>query len=200
VEVISGTPFAQFVEQRSFDPLDMPDTRLFRDDPAQGRFTAQYKPGMEMKIELDDPATERSRWIAGGNRNVARGAGGLLSTAHDYVQFQQMMLNGGRLDGVRLLAPLTVSLMLENHTGTLPLWLPGPGMGFGLGYGVVTDRGAAATPLSNGSAGWGGAYSTTSWIDRSQEVVAGPMTQVRPYAHLDILRDFQNLVHQAIVD
>ena len=71
-----------------------------------------------------------------------------------------MMLNGGELDGVRILSPSTVSLMLENHTGDLDLWLPGPGMGFGLGYGIVMDRGEAATPLSKGSAYWGGAFCT----------------------------------------
>jgi CubicO group peptidase (beta-lactamase class C family) len=111
-----------------------------------------------------------------------------------------MMLNGGELDGVRLLAPATVSLMLENHTGTMPLWLPGPGMGFGLGYAIVVDRGAAATPLSNGAAYWGGAYCTTFWIDRSQDLVAVLMTQIRPYNHLNIQRDFQNLVYQAVIE
>ncbi len=89
---------------------------------------------------------------------------------------------------------------MENHTGDLPLWLPGPGMGFGLGYGIVIDRGAAATPLSLGSAYWGGAYCTLSWIDREEEIVAVLMTQVRPYRHINIRHDFQVLVHQAIVE
>ena len=122
-----------------------------------------------------------------------------MSTVDDYLRFQLMMLRGGELDGVRLLAPATVSLMLENHTGELPLWLPGPGMGFGLGYGVVVDRGAAATPLSVGAAYWGGAYCTLSWIDPEQELVAVLMTQVRPYTHINIRQDFQNLVYQSII-
>ena len=66
--------------------------------------------------------------------------------------------------------------MLENHTGELPLWLPGPGMGFGLGYGVVVDRGAAATPLSVGAAYWGGAYCTLTWIDPEQEAAVAAFT------------------------
>lgn len=111
-----------------------------------------------------------------------------------------MMLNGGALDDVRLLSPNTVSLMLENHTRDLPLWLAGPGMGFGLGYGVVVDRGEAATPLSQGAAYWGGAYCTLSWIDPAQEMVGVLMTQVRPYAHINIRQDFQVLAYQAIVD
>jgi CubicO group peptidase (beta-lactamase class C family) len=131
---------------------------------------------------------------------VYRGAGGLVSTAHGYIRFQQMMANGGELDGLRLLSPRTVSLMIENHTGDLPLWLPGPGMGFGLGYGVLTDRGKAAWVMSEGSAYWGGAYCTLSWFDREQGIVAVMMTQVRPYAHLRIREDFQQLVYQAIVD
>jgi CubicO group peptidase (beta-lactamase class C family) len=82
----------------------------------------------------------------------------------------------------------------------MPLWLPGPGIGFGLGYGVVVGRGEAATPLSEGSAYWGGAYCTLSWIDRTEEIVAVLMTQVRPYGHINIRQDFQVLVHQAIVE
>jgi CubicO group peptidase (beta-lactamase class C family) len=80
------------------------------------------------------------------------------------------------------------------------LWLPGPGMGFGLGYGVVVDRGMAASAMSQGSAYWGGAYCTISWFDQEQGVVAVMMTQVRPYDHIRIREDFQQLVYQAIVD
>ena len=110
------------------------------------------------------------------------------------------MLNGGNLGAARLLAPSTVSLILENHTGELPLWLPGPGMGFGLGYGIVLDRGAAATPLSEGSAYWGGAYCTISWIDPKEEIVGILLTQVRPYTHLNLRKDFQVLTYQAITE
>ena len=135
-----------------------------------------------------------------GPQRLFRGAGGLVSTIDDYLRFQLMMLNGGELEGTRLLAPSTVSLMLANHTGDLPLWLAGPGMGFGLGYGVVRDRGAAATPLSEGAGYWGGAYCTISWLDPEQELVAVLMTQVRPYRHINIRQDFQVLAYQAIVD
>ena len=112
----------------------------------------------------------------------------------------EAMLNGGELDGVRLLSPVTLDLMMDNHTGDLPLWLPGPGMGFGLGWAVIEDRGEAATPLSEGSVYWGGAYATLSWIDREEELIGVLMTQVRPYNHINIRQDFQVLVHQAIID
>jgi CubicO group peptidase (beta-lactamase class C family) len=199
VEVISGMPLDRFFDVRIFQPLGMTDTHFFLDDTKGGRFATQYAPDDNGRIRVDDPGSEASRWIA-GPKTVFRGAGGLVSTARDYLRFQQMVLNGGELGGVRLLAPATVSLILENHTGELPLWLAGPGMGFGLGYAVVVDRGRAATPMSRGSAYWGGAFNTFSWFDPEQELVAVLMSQVRPYTHLTVRQEFQNLVYQAIVE
>jgi len=199
VEVIAKQPLDEYMQQHIFDPLGMVDTKFYLGAERSTRLAAQYKPGKNNKIELQDPAGKDSRWVK-GPKGLFRGAGGLVSTVDDYLRFQLMMLNGGVLEKTRLLAPATVSLMLENHTGDLPLWLPGPGMGFGLGYGVVVDRGAAATPLSLGSGYWGGAYCTLSWIDPEQELVGVLMTQVRPYTHLNIRQDFQNLVYQAIVE
>jgi CubicO group peptidase (beta-lactamase class C family) len=201
VEVISGQSLAEFFEERIFQPLGMEDTHFYLDDDKGGRLMAQYTPGPDNnRIVLDDPGNEQSRWISSENKQVFRGAGGLVSTPHDYMRFQQAMLNGGELDGVRLLSPNTLDLMMENHTGDLPLWLPGPGMGFGLGWAVVEDRGEAATPLSEGSVYWGGAYCTLAWIDREQELVGILMTQVRPYTHLNIRQDFQVLAHQALLE
>jgi len=200
VEVISGQTLAEFMDEHIFEPLDMNDTHFFLDDTKDGRLAAQYRPGDDNTIVLQDPGSDDSRWITRENKRVFRGAGGLVSTARDYVRFQQAMLNGGELDGVRLLSPTTLDLMMDNHTGDLDLWLPGPGMGFGLGWGVVTDRGEAATPLSEGSVYWGGAYCTITWIDREEELIGVLMTQVRPYNHLNIRQDFQVLAHQAIID
>jgi CubicO group peptidase (beta-lactamase class C family) len=199
VEVLSGLPLDRFFYERIFGPLGMPDTHFFLDGSYADRLAAQYTPGEDEKIVLQDPGSAESRWIS-GPQTLFTGAGGLVSTVDDYLRFQQMMLNGGELDGTRLLAPSTVSLMIENHTGALPLWLPGPGMGFGLGYGVVVDRGEAATPLSEGSAYWGGAFCTLSWFDPEQEIVGVLMTQVRPYTHLNIRQDFQVLTYQAILE
>ncbi len=199
VEIISGQSLDEFLHQRIFKPLDMTDTHFYLEDTKGGRLTTQYTPGDNNKIQAQDPGSEQSRWIT-SPRNLFSGAGGLVSTVRDYLRFQQTMLNGGELDGTRILAPSTISLMLENHTGDLPLWLPGPGMGFGLGYGVVVDRGAAATPLSEGAGYWGGAYCTLSWIDPEQDLVGVLMTQVRPYSHINIRQDFQVLTYQAIID
>ena len=199
VEIISGQSLDEFLRQRIFEPLQMPDTHFYLDNTKGGRLTTQYTPDENNKIKAQDPGSKQSRWIT-SPRNLFSGAGGLVSTVRDYLRFQQAMLNGGEIDGNRILAPSTVSLMLENHTGDLPLWLPGPGMGFGLGYGVVVDRGAAATPLSEGAGYWGGAYCTLSWIDPEENLVGVLMTQVRPYSHINIRQDFQVLTYQAIID
>ena len=196
VEVISGQTLAEFMEDRIFQPLGMPDTHFYLDDDQDGRLTSQYTPGEEdNKIVLQDPGSNESRWVTAENKSVFSGSGGLLSTPHDYLRFQSAMLNGGELDGARLLSPSTLSLMMDNHTGDLPIWLAGPGMGFGLGWGYVVDRGKAGTPLSEGSVYWGGAYCTISWIDPEQELIGILMTQVRPYRHINIRQDFQVLTH-----
>ena len=199
VEVISGMPLDEFFYERIFKPLDMKDTHFFLDEGYAERLAAQYRPGEDGKIVQQDPGSAESRWIS-GPKTLFSGAGGLVSTVDDYLRFQQLMLNGGELDGTRLLSPTTVSLIIDNHIGDLPIWLGGPGMGFGLGYGVVVDRGAAATPLSEGSAYWGGAYCTISWLDPAEGIVAVLMTQVRPYAHINIRQDFQVLTYQAITE
>ncbi len=201
VEVMSGQTLAEFFEERIFEPLGMHDTHFYMDDDKGGRLMSQYAPGPDNnKIVLQDPGNRESRWITNENKRVFRGAGGLVSTAHDYLRFQQAMLNGGELDGVRLLSPNTLDLMMENHTGDLSLWLPGPGMGFGLGWAVVEDRGEAASPMSEGSVYWGGAYCTISWIDRENDLIGVLMTQVRPYGHINIRQDFQVLASQAIIE
>ena len=199
VEIISGKSLDIFLKERLFDPLNMSDTHFYLDNTKGGRLAAQYTPGKNKKIILQDPGSEKSRWIT-APRNIFSGSGGLVSTARDYLRFQQMVLNKGQLNGVRILAPSTVSLMLENHTGDLPIWLTGPGTGFGLGFGVIVDRGKSSSPLSEGSAYWGGAYCTISWIDPEKDLVGLMMTQVRPYTHINIRRDFQVMTYQSIVD
>jgi CubicO group peptidase (beta-lactamase class C family) len=199
VEIISEQSLDIFLEERIFMPLDMKDTHFYLEDTKGGRLTAQYVPGKNNKIKLQDPGSEKSRWIT-SPRNIFSGGGGLVSTARDYLRFQQMVLNEGELNGKRILAPSTVSLILENHTDDLPIWLTGPGTGFGLGYGVIVDRGKASTPLSAGSAYWGGAYCTISWIDREKDLVGLMMTQVRPYNHINIRSDFQVLTYQALIE
>ena|SRR5688572_504030 len=110
-----------------------------------------------------------------------------------------MMLNGGELDGVRVLGRKTVELMTSNHTGSLPIPSRGPGHGFGLAVSVVTDVGATGQLGSAGTYGWGGATCTITFVDPAEEMIGILMTQVRRCTHLNIRRDFQTLAYQAIV-
>ena len=104
------------------------------------------------------------------------GGAGMSGTLGDYARFAQMLLNGGELDGARVLRAETVRQMTANATGGMPT-LRGPGWGFNLGFGVVTDPAAAKTGLPAGSYGWGGIYGTQFWIDPTNRVVGVVMTQ-----------------------
>jgi CubicO group peptidase (beta-lactamase class C family) len=199
VEVISGQTLDDYFRKRIFDPLEMHDTYFYMPASKVGRLAALYRPGPDKKIQLAEAPDLKSRWIKEPHVYFS-GAGGLVSTAADYFRFQQVMLNGGELNGVRLLGRKTVELMTTNHIGDLPIWLTGPGYGFGLGYSVVKDVGAAGMPASKGSYGWGGAFCTYFWVDPQEEMIGIVMAQVRPYTHLNIRQEFQVLACQALVD
>jgi CubicO group peptidase (beta-lactamase class C family) len=200
VEILSGMTLDEFFHTRIFEPLGMKDTGFYLPKEKLPRFAAQYKPGeTDKKIVLADAPTAESRFVKEPH-TFFMGAGGLVSTATDYWRFQQMMLQGGELEGKRILGRKTVELMTSNHTGNLPIWLSGPGYGFGLGYSVLLDHGAAGSMQSNGTFGWGGAFCTYFWVDPHEEMVAILMTQVRPYDHLGIREEFSVLANQAIAD
>lgn len=199
VEVLSGMTLDEFLKRRIFEPLGMRDTHFYLSAEKLPRFAALYQPDDAGKIVLQEKPDENSRWVKEPHVYFS-GAGGLVSTTSDYFRFHQMMLNGGELDGVRILSPRTVRLMTVNHTGERAIWLRGEGFGFGLGYSVTTDLGRSAMPSAEGTYGWGGAYCTVFWVDPEDEVIGILMTQVRPYTHLNIRKDFQTLTYQAIVD
>ena len=199
VEVISDQSLDDYLADHIFGPLDMVDTHFYLPESKLPRFAASYEPDQDGRIVLADAPTAQSSYVRQPHRFFS-GAGGLVSTGRDYLRFQQMMLNGGELDGHRILGPRTVRLMTANHIGDKETWLRGPGYGFGLGYGVVTDLGQSALPASVGSYFWGGAFCTLSWVDPQDDLVGVLMTQVRPYTHLNIRPDFQTLTYQAIVD
>lgn len=198
-EVLSGLPLDRFLERRLFAPLDMRDTRFFLERRHARRLPDQLTPLEGGGLAVGDPGTTRSRWID-GPRAFLNGSGGLVSTARDLARFQQAMLNGGALDGVRVLAPETVSLVLENHIGDLTPWATGPGYGFGLGYAVLRDREQAEVPMSNGSAFWAGAFGTYSWIDPEEELVGVFLMQLTPNGHLGIVREFRELAYEALLE
>ena len=140
---------------------------------------------------------ETPSWLA--TKTLFSGGGGLWSTPEDYLQFAQMLVNGGELNGKRLLSPRTVDLMASNHVGDLftHAAIGRPGMGFGLTVEVVMDGIEANRRTSNGSFGWDGAFGTHFWVDRKEQLVGLLMIQ-EPVGALS--RDFENAVMQAIVD
>jgi CubicO group peptidase (beta-lactamase class C family) len=191
VEIISGQPFDKFLRQRIFDPLGMKDIYFHPPDDQQARIVTNYRRegGSLQKVE---GATRLA------NTTYFSGAGGLITDAEDYLQFGQMLLNGGQLNGKRLLSPKTVELMASLF---VPDTLPGrpKGRGFGLSVQVVNNSVAAGYRVSSGSFGWDGAFGTHFWVDPKEKVVGVLMVQTNnPNRELD--RDFENAVMQAIID
>jgi CubicO group peptidase (beta-lactamase class C family) len=132
-----------------------------------------------------------------GPRKSFSGGAGLLSTASDYARFLQMTLNGGELDGARILSRKTVELMTTNHLTDQAFR---PGQGFGLGFYVVENVGERGIPGSLGEYGWGGAYHSTYWVDPAEDLVVVYMTQLLPADGLDDHGRLRALIYQAITD
>jgi CubicO group peptidase (beta-lactamase class C family) len=139
--------------------------------------------------------------MAPGNYKAGKkyfsGGAGLVSTAHDYARFGQMLLNGGELDGVRLLSPKTIELMTTSHTSDLPANATGQGTNWGLGFQITTDLGASQLLGSEGMYGWRGIYGTTFWVDPKERLVA--IMMVQRYPGTPAAAPFQTLTYQAIV-
>jgi CubicO group peptidase (beta-lactamase class C family) len=217
VEKISGMPFEQFLKQRIFEPLGMKDTDFHVPADKAHRFAACYSaPGGAMtfhatdrqgKLTLqDDPKT--SSFLS--PPSFISGGGGLCSTAADYLTFCRALLNGGELGGVRLLGPKTLALMTTNH-------LPGGrelpelsrslfseaayhGVGFGLGFSVTMDPARTLIPGSPGEYAWGGAATTSFWIDPAEELITIFMTQVLPSSAYPLRRELRTMIYAAITD
>ena len=194
VEVASGLTFDEFLRTRIFEPLGMHDTAFNVADDRRSRVVTLYRrtPDGLARREVPD-------WVA--TETLFSGGGGLWSTAEDYAQFAQMLVNRGELGGIRLLGPRSVELMASNHVGNM--FAEGgrtggrPGKGFGLTVDVVLDSVKAREHRSTGSFGWGGAFGTNFWVDWSEEMTAVLMVQT-PGGPLRA--DFQNAVMQAIID
>ena len=199
VEVASGQAFDAFVEARILGPLGMDDTAFQVPAEKRGRFMANYAKVGGRLVVADSPVdgqyTRPPAFPSGG--------GGLTSTASDYIRFAQMLLEGGSLDGVRILAPETVAKMRTNHLpdALVPIDLGtyiSPGYGFGLGFAVMVDPAASPEPDHAGVFRWAGAANTFFWIDPEAELVGMVWTQFTPFAAYDIEREFQTLVYEAI--
>ena len=187
VEVVSGMPFEEFLQTRLFQPLGMLDTAFSVPPEKVDRFAALYRhnrrEGLMKRVERDAPLAndELSFFPSGG--------GGLVSTAADYMRFSQMLLNGGELDGVRILGKKTVELMRYPHHDD---W-------FGLGFRVVTRKNAPNILDSVGNFSWGGAAATTFWIDPQEELIGLLMTQLLNNPH-PFQQQFKVLTYQALTE
>jgi CubicO group peptidase (beta-lactamase class C family) len=195
VEKASGVPLDEFFRTRIFEPLKMRDTMFFLPPAQRARLTAVYAAEHGTITRAPDPRQGQGEYVDGPRKCFSGGAG-LLSTALDYARFLQMLLNGGELDGARLLSPTTVTLATSDHIGTL---FNEGRTGFGLGFEIVKDLGRYGRPGSVGQFGWGGAYYTEYWADPQEQLVAVLMTQLLPAEDLDLREKFRVLVYQAIV-
>jgi CubicO group peptidase (beta-lactamase class C family) len=211
---ISGQPFEQFVKERILKPLGMNDTDFHVPAEKAHRLAACYsaqggtafhatdrKDGLTLQ---DDPAT--SSFLS--PPSFISGGGGMVSTAADYLIFCRALLNGGQLGDVRLIGPKTLALMTSNH---LPGGLDLPGMsrslfseatyngiGFGLGFAVTMDPAKTLIPGSSGEYNWGGAATTSFWIDPAEELITIFMTQVLPSSAYPLRRELRTMVYAAI--
>ena len=193
IEVASGLTFDQFLQQRLFDPLGMKDTGFPLTGAKASRVVTMYQRGQNGGF------TKAANQNGLSSATYFSGAGGLSSTAEDYLQFAQMLLNGGELNGRRYLSPRTVALMSSNHTGDMvngQFGRPARGMGFGLGVQVVEDLLAADLRVGKGAWGWAGGYGTNFHIDPTERIVEIIMMQTSVGA---LQRDFENAIAQAIL-
>jgi CubicO group peptidase (beta-lactamase class C family) len=205
VEVASGQPFNVFLRERIFKPLKMADTDFVVAESKWPRLVGVYSPDGKGGIRaMQDPETfgnaTFSPWAYyKEGKTYFSGGAGLASTAADYARFANMLLNGGSLDGVRLLSPKTIELMTLSHTSDLPKPIPvvGAGSDFGLGFRITTDLAATQSIGSNGSYGWLGIYGTNFWVDPKEKLVA--IVMVQKYPNPTVMATFQPMVYQALV-
>lgn len=203
VEVASGMTFDAFLRERIFRPLKMEDTRFDVPDDKWDRAATVYSPDGKGGIRpMKDPEAFGNTFFSPvafykSPKKYFSGGAGLVSTAEDYSRFAQMLLNGGQLDGVRLLSPKTVELMTVSHTSDLPpAGLLGGGANFGLGFRVTTDLGGTQALGSQGMYGWLGIYGTTFWVDPKEKLIAVMMVQLFPGSPVGSV--FQSLTYQAL--
>jgi CubicO group peptidase (beta-lactamase class C family) len=193
VEVVSGMPFDAFLKSRIFDPLGMTDTQFYLSPAQRARLVSLYTPGQQGGIVK--AADGETRWgdlvfspavPFAQTRTYFSGGGGLSSTARDYLRFTQMLLNGGKLDGKRILSPKSVELMATNQIGRISVWdyyspaaIGNLGDKFGLGFGIKSEAGQNELG-SVGEYMWAGIFNTRFWIDPKEQMSIVFLGQVIP--------------------
>ena len=199
IEVVSGMPFDAFLKTRLFDPLGMNDTRFYLPDNKAGRLVeVLYKDGGEWKkypetfYDTDYPITGAKAFFSGG--------AGLCSTARDYATFLQMYLNGGELNGVRILSRTTIKTMMGNQIGDLTIW-GDTSQYYGLAFGIVNQKGQNQGGRgSTGTFDWGGYFNTQYFADPVEQVIGVIMKQTQGQVNDQTGWKFRQLVGQAVDD
>jgi len=191
VEVVSRQTYDKFLQERLLGPLNMPDTGFFAPASKAARV-----------VTMSESTPNGLRSVARTDSTVYfSGAGGMMSTAEDYLQFAQMMLNGGELNGRRYLSPQTMALMTSNHTGDMvngQFGRPARGMGFGLSMQVVMDPVAADLRVSKGAFGWAGGTGVSFWVEPAEQIVSIYFVQGGTGGQLR--GDVENAIRQAIIN
>jgi CubicO group peptidase (beta-lactamase class C family) len=229
IEVISGMSLDVYLEEKILKPLGMEDTDFYVSEVKLGRFAAMYGPSEFTPSEAEGLKTGSPRLRSGQAGQAPTenggielfdapatspyskptrfpsGGVGLVSTASDYMCFAQMLLNGGELDGTRLLGRKTVELMTINQLQDelIPIQVQPHtlhGCGFGLGFRVLVNVAQAGRLGSEGEFGWGGAASTSFFIDPKEQLIGLLLTQLMPSRYYPIRNEFKVLVYQALVD
>jgi len=202
VEVVSGKTLKEFFEKRIFEPLGMKDTHFFIPDDKMAKLATAYAPVQEGGLKrldgqliVEGPFVYCADHPYNGQKRYFSGGGGLCSTVTDYLRFSQMLLNGGELDGKRLLKQKTVQLMTSDHVGQLK-----KDEGFGLGVSVARNSQESGGLDCIGSFGWGGFWYTTFFVDPSKQLIGICMGQLHPDGGATLNRRFKSLVYQAVVD
>ena len=198
VEVVSGMTLDEFFRKKIFEPLGMKDTYFYLPKEKRNRLATLYSEDSTKHIIKDGETYELNGTMYVNYPNMDgtyySGGGGLSSTAYDYSIFMQMLLNGGEYNGKRILSRSSIRMMTSNQIGDIDF---GDDK-FGLGFGIVTERGAAKTPVSPGTFSWGGMFSSSYWIDPKENIIAQFFLQQFPNSHGEIHDKFKILVYQAI--
>jgi CubicO group peptidase (beta-lactamase class C family) len=206
VEVISGQPFDEYLQEHIFEPLGMVDTAFYVPAEKASRLAANYRRNADKSLQLiDDP--ENSEYLK--NPTFFSGGGGLAGTSADYMRFCEMLRRGGELDGARILGPRTIELKHKNHLKDgqdLTQMAIGSfsetaneGVGFGLGFASTLDA-VQSGSITAGDYYWGGAASTIFWVDPKEELSVVFMTQLMPSGAFNFRGQLKNLIYSAIVD
>ncbi len=206
VELVSGQDLETFFRERIFMPLKMSDTFFYVPEEKKERLAALYIPDRhgktrrvgeglatvgEMEFSASYPCERYGRYFSGG--------AGLVSTASDYSRFLQMLLNGGELDGMRLLQPETITQMTSNQIGYMKTCFPQYGDSFGFGFGVLTVDGKPLDVASTGSYSWGGLFNTYFWVDPKKDLFGVLLIQLFTIGDLPLRQEFKKRAYDCLV-